>query len=175
MALSYSRLFCRRGLDFHHFRSLYTSSSRGITSSLVKSTAVPVCETHDEKNARLKRPLSPHLTIYKFELPAIFSITHRATGMILSTYGMMLAYGTLFVPGGMNGIVSSIDAMCLPIPVLFLAKYLLALPATYHYFNGMRHLIWDLGQFLTMKGVYKTGYTVLALTIVSALGLAAMF
>lgn len=35
--------------------------------------------------------------------------------------------------------------------------------------------IWDLGMFLTMKHVYMTGYTMLALTVGSAVGLAAFY
>jgi len=41
-------------------------------------------ETHDAKNERLNRPMSPHLTIYKFQLTSILSITHRGTGVALS-------------------------------------------------------------------------------------------
>lgn len=80
--------------SFNYMRiPFHVHSPRGITTSLVKSTAVPVCETHDAKNARLKRPMSPHLTIYKFQLTSMLSITHRASGMILAGYGMTFAYG----------------------------------------------------------------------------------
>jgi len=41
-------------------------------------------ETHDDKNNRLSRPMSPHLTIYKPQLTTILSITHRGTGVALS-------------------------------------------------------------------------------------------
>jgi len=41
-------------------------------------------ETHDDKNARLNRPMSPHLAIYQPQLTTILSITHRATGVALS-------------------------------------------------------------------------------------------
>lgn len=36
------------------------------------------------KNQKLHRPMSPHLTIYRLPLPAILSVTHRATGAALS-------------------------------------------------------------------------------------------
>merc|ERR1719516_453325 len=36
------------------------------------------------KNKALNRPLSPHLTIYKFQLTSMLSITHRATGLAQS-------------------------------------------------------------------------------------------
>lgn len=35
---------------------------------------------HDIRNASFNRPLSPHLTIYEYQLTSMLSITHRATG-----------------------------------------------------------------------------------------------
>lgn len=46
----------------------------------IKKYEPPQIEHHDDKNERLKRPLSPHMTIYKFPMPAILSISHRASG-----------------------------------------------------------------------------------------------
>merc|ERR1739847_217001 len=37
-----------------------------------------------EKNKRLSRPLSPHLTIYKPQMTSMLSITHRGTGVAWS-------------------------------------------------------------------------------------------
>ena len=37
-----------------------------------------------ERNKRLARPTSPHLTIYKMQLTAVLSITHRGTGVLQS-------------------------------------------------------------------------------------------
>ena len=37
-------------------------------------------ENFFDRNKRLARPTSPHLTIYKMQLTAVLSITHRATG-----------------------------------------------------------------------------------------------
>uniref|UniRef100_A0A493TXQ6 Succinate dehydrogenase cytochrome b560 subunit, mitochondrial n=1 Tax=Anas platyrhynchos platyrhynchos TaxID=8840 RepID=A0A493TXQ6_ANAPP len=37
-----------------------------------------------EKNTKSSRPLSPHVTIYKWSLPMAMSITHRGTGVALS-------------------------------------------------------------------------------------------
>ncbi|OXB52049.1 UNVERIFIED_CONTAM: hypothetical protein H355_000125, partial [Colinus virginianus] len=34
-----------------------------------------------EKNASSSRPLSPHVSIYKWSLPMAMSITHRGTGV----------------------------------------------------------------------------------------------
>lgn len=39
-------------------------------------------EGYDERNMRVGRPMSPHLTIYKPQLTSMLSITHRGTGNI---------------------------------------------------------------------------------------------
>ncbi|XP_018301933.1 succinate dehydrogenase cytochrome b560 subunit, mitochondrial [Mycetomoellerius zeteki] len=173
MALVYTRLLCQRNVNFRHFRSIYTCCplSSTVSKPLLSSATY---ESHDEKNMRLKRPLSPHLTIYQVQLTALLSVTHRTTGIMLASYAMFLGLGTLLIPGGIPCFIETVDNLCLPLPVLFAGKTLLALPATYHTFNGIRHLAWDLGMFLTIKEVYSTGYMVSALAIVSALALAAM-
>ncbi|XP_029668126.1 succinate dehydrogenase cytochrome b560 subunit, mitochondrial-like [Formica exsecta] len=174
MALAYTRFLCRRNVDFRHFRSLYTCSPLSVAVPNPSRTTGTACESHDEKNMRLKRPMSPHLTIYELQLTSLLSLTHRTTGIMLASYAMFLGLGTLFIPGGIPCFIETVDNLCLPLPVLFAGKTLLALPATYHTFNGIRHLAWDFGIFLTIKEVYSTGYVVSALTVISALALAAM-
>ena len=39
---------------------------------------------------RNNRPLSPHLSIYKKVLPAVFSIFHRITGIALSVGSILI-------------------------------------------------------------------------------------
>lgn len=125
------------------------------------------------------------MTIYKFELPAFLSIGHRATGMILSGYAATFAAVSLFSSKPMLEIVQSISHCY---PNFFLCfKIGLIFPFTYHFFNGIRHLVscyllvsqlglnfkhqlckftinlqvWDGGKNLSMKGVYISGYTML--------------
>lgn len=57
----------------------------------------------------------------------------------------------------------------LPIAAKFLVKLGLALPVTFHSFNGVRHLIWDLGRQFTNKQVIRTGWTVVGLSVSTAL------
>ncbi|XP_076763591.1 succinate dehydrogenase cytochrome b560 subunit, mitochondrial [Xylocopa sonorina] len=174
MALCYARLFSRRGIDLRTFRNLYTCSSRNVAVSQSMATEGTICESHDEKNLRLKRPMSPHLSIYQVQLTSFLSITHRTTGMILSSYAMLLGLGTLLIPGGIPCLIEMTANLNLSAPVLFMGKTLIALPATYHTFNGFRHLAWDLGMFLTIKEVYSTGYAVSIASMIAALILAAM-
>ncbi|KAI4480412.1 hypothetical protein M0802_014249 [Mischocyttarus mexicanus] len=174
MALCYTRLICRRGIGFQHFRGLFTSNSLATSLSQPVCANSNVCETYDERNMRLKRPMSPHLSIYQVQLTSLLSVSHRTTGIILSTYAMFLGLGTLFVPGGIPCVIEILSELNLPVALLFVGKTLLAFPATFHTFNGFRHLAWDLGMFLTIKQVYSTGYAVTALAAISAIILAAL-
>lgn len=123
---------------------------------------------------RLKRPLSPHLTIYKPQVTSMLSITHRMTGMALTGYAVVLGVGALVLPNDFSHYISLIESLQLSAPTLLLAKFVLAFPATYHTVNGVRHLFWDLGQFLTIKEVYSTGYAMLGVCTVLAGVLAAL-
>jgi succinate dehydrogenase (ubiquinone) cytochrome b560 subunit len=58
-----------------------------------------------------------------------------------------------------------------PIIAKVFVKASLAFPFTYHGLNGLRHLVWDTGASLTNKQVIITGWTVVGLSVVSALGL----
>jgi succinate dehydrogenase (ubiquinone) cytochrome b560 subunit len=60
----------------------------------------------------------------------------------------------------------------LPFAAKFAVKLGVAMPFTYHAFNGVRHLIWDMGKLLTNKKVIRTGWTVVGLSVSSAVALA---
>jgi succinate dehydrogenase (ubiquinone) cytochrome b560 subunit len=62
----------------------------------------------------------------------------------------------------------------LPVVVKVSLKAIMALQFTYHSFNGVRHLIWDLGLGLSNPAAIKSGWTVVGLSMLSALALAFM-
>ena len=112
-----------------------------------------------------KRPLSPHLQIYRPQLTSVLSITHRLTGFALSLvillspailYFLTLSKDshTLVMNVFQNGFVKL---------VLFLAIFGLS----YHLCNGIRHLAWDAGYGLDLDSSYKSGYAV----VVTSLGI----
>jgi hypothetical protein len=45
------------------------------------------CESYSQRQEKQGRPVSPHVTIYKFPVTALTSITNRATGVALSAGG----------------------------------------------------------------------------------------
>lgn len=125
---------------------------RCITIKVVPKPA-DVNESHDSKNLRLNRPQSPHLTIYKPQLTSMLSITHRGTGIALTGYAAIFGVSALICPEGANSVVAAIEGLHLGGFALAALKMTLAFPFAFHTVNGVRHLFWDLGKFLTIKEV----------------------
>ena len=121
---------------------------------------------------KLNRPLSPHLTIYKPQLTSMMSITHRGTGCVQSGILSLAALGVLVMPGNFASVLAELQAMHLGGATIFTLKFLLSLPVTFHFFNGFRHMAWDLGFGFKIAELYKSGWFVCALTVVGAIALA---
>lgn len=91
--------------------------------------------------ATRERPLSPHLSIYRFTLTMTMSIVHRATGIALYVGTALLALWLLGAAtgGGLFDFVNWFFGTWLGQLVLF--GYTWAL--LHHLLGGVRHFIWD--------------------------------
>lgn len=76
---------------------------------------------------------------------------------------MVFGLGALLPNDGLVGLIDFVHDQSF---LLFLVKFGLAFPFAYHFNNGVRHLLWDTGKFLTIKEVYTTGYVMVALSAV---------
>ncbi|NXC00781.1 C560 dehydrogenase, partial [Orthonyx spaldingii] len=94
-----------------------------------------------EKNSHSNRPLSPHITIYKWSLPMAMSIAHRGTGIALSLGISLFSVAALLLPEHFPHYLAQVRALSLGPALLFSAKFLLAFPFSYHTWNGVRHLV----------------------------------
>ncbi len=116
-----------------------------------------------------QRPLSPHLQIYRLPLPALMSITHRMTGIILSSGTVLLAVYLLALAQGPDSFALVSGLISHPLGQLVLFAYSLAL--FYHACNGIRHLFWDAVIGLNIPAIYKSGQLVLVMAVVLTAGL----
>ena len=110
-----------------------------------------------------KRPLSPHLQIYKPQLTSILSITHRFTGVILSMFSILIPFSLLFISFGSDYyrlFLLILDHIFIKI-ILFGTLFSLA----FHLSNGVRHLFWDMGLGLSIKDSYLSGYLVMLVSL----------
>ena len=113
------------------------------------------------------RPLSPHLSIHKKVLTALFSITHRITGIGLSAGSILIFVWFLLICLGPN---YYLYFELISKNILFkLILIIWTLSIFYHLFNGCRKLYWSFGIGMDLKTVYNSGYVVLFLTFISTL------
>ncbi len=112
-----------------------------------------------------ERPLSPHLSVHKKVLTAIFSIFHRITGIGLSLGSIFIVLWILLFALGPKyflffDLISS----------NFIFKIILffwTIGVFYHLFNGIRYLFWSFGIGMELKTVYFSSYVVIVLTALS--------
>jgi succinate dehydrogenase / fumarate reductase, cytochrome b subunit len=107
-----------------------------------------------------KRPLSPHLQIYKPQITSIMSISHRITGVALAVGTLLLTWWVMAAatsPAAFQTVRSVIGS---PIGYLMLFGWSFAL--FYHMANGVRHLVWDAGHGLTIRQAEFSGYVTIA-------------
>ncbi|XP_067620060.1 succinate dehydrogenase cytochrome b560 subunit, mitochondrial [Eurosta solidaginis] len=143
-----------------------TAPARQVTLKVVSATEAVPKETFDEKNIRLGREMSPHLTIYKPQLTSMLSITHRGTGFALTGYAWILGLGALMSSHDISHYCTIIEGLHMGSATLIALKFVLAFPAAFHTCCGVRHLFWDTGRFLKITEVYLTGYVTLAISAV---------
>ncbi len=91
-----------------------------------------------------KRPMSPHLQIYKLPLTALISVLHRGTGAALTIGTLFLVWVLACAATGPDGyeFAYSVVSSWFGYLVLFGFTFSLYL----HLCNGIRHLIWDAGK-----------------------------
>ena len=111
-----------------------------------------------------KRPLSPRIQVYRWQITMVMSILHRATGVALVVGAFGLAWWLLAVAAGGEAYESA--AACLASPLGKLALFGFSLAMVYHLLNGIRHMFWDSGWGFELPEVYRSGYVVLGLTVV---------
>lgn len=110
------------------------------------------------------RPLSPHLQVYRPQLTSVMSISHRISGLLLSLGMVVVATWLVALAAGPGAFATVTGWLASPAGLIGLLLWTVAL--FYHLLNGIRHLFWDAGWLLELKGAYASGWTVLGLTVV---------
>jgi len=112
----------------------------------------------------VRRPLSPHLQVYRLNSGMVMSITHRITGAALTVGTLLLTWWLAAAASGDAAYGAVSGFMRSWFGVLILLGWTAAL--WYHFFAGIRHLIWDTGRALDKPDAYRTGVAVLAGTAI---------
>ncbi len=112
------------------------------------------------------RPISPHLSIYRPQITSILSISHRISGVFQSLGLLIIFLLLLSLFFGETAHRYYMIVLESYLGRIFIFFYLLSL--CYHMFNGVRHILWDLGFCFDIKNVYYSGYTIIFFTVVLA-------
>lgn len=116
----------------------------------------------------VQRPLSPHLQVYRPQLTSTLSILHRITGLLLSLGGVLLVGWVLVLAQGPDhhAHVLQVAGSGFMKWVVCAGFYVFVFSLVYHLLNGIRHLAWDAGWGLDIPMAYRTGWLVVALSVV---------
>jgi succinate dehydrogenase / fumarate reductase cytochrome b subunit len=106
-----------------------------------------------------KRPLSPHLQIYRPQITSVLSISHRFSGVVLAVGLLVLVYWLAALAAGDAAYAAALSVLgAWPVKlVLFLGSFAFF----YHLANGIRHLWWDSGRGFEIAQVYASGWAVI--------------
>lgn len=117
--------------------------------------------------AQVKRPLSPHLGVYRWTVTMAGSILHRATGVALGVGALWLAWWLLAASTGYEAFdcVQAFSTSIVGMILLFGITWALM----FHLCNGIRHLVWDMGHGFEVKTATTSGWIVVILSVVLAI------
>ncbi|NIL93023.1 MAG: succinate dehydrogenase, cytochrome b556 subunit [Woeseiaceae bacterium] len=110
-----------------------------------------------------ERPLSPHLSIYRWPITMTLSILHRATGVAMAVGFLVLAAWLVSAATGPEEYARFGATMSTVIGQLLLVG--LSFAFFYHLMNGIRHLVWDTGRGLEKRQAIASAWFVLVASI----------
>ena len=109
------------------------------------------------------RPLSPHLSIYRFRPTMAMSILHRITGSALYVGTLLFVWWLVAAASGPEAFSYASAFFGSIIGRIILFGYTWAL--LHHMFGGIRHLIWDTGIGLSKETSTKLAQATLVASL----------
>lgn len=127
-----------------------------------------------------KMPTSPHLQIYSWSIGSLTSIMHRLTGILLYVSVIIISWYIVYYTYQIGALESQEHCDCLMTKLMNIlaigASIALTFSLYFHFFNGIRHLFWDIGKGFDKKQAQTNGLLVIAaskiftvLTIISVI------
>ena len=111
-----------------------------------------------------KRPLSPHLQIYRPQWTSVLSILHRIAGIIMAIGGVLVAWWLWAVADGGGHYQFARDFFASLVGQGLLLAW--SICTFYHLCNGIRHLVWDIGVGLSLPAAFRSGVLVVVATAI---------
>ena len=114
-----------------------------------------------------RRPLSPHLQVYRPQLTSVLSILHRITGVIIALGSLLIMWWVWSISGTSEQYQFAFNFFNSLIGQILL--FIWSACSFYHLCNGIRHLLWDVGMGFELKQAYLTGKMVVCAAVILTL------
>ncbi len=124
--------------------------------------ALMVARNTDGKLVR--RPLSPHVQIYRWPVSMALSIAHRISGVGLGVGTLVLTWWLVAAATSDTAFATVQAFLGSALGILLLFGWSAAL--IFHLFSGIRHLVWDAGYGFDAPDYNTTGWAVVIATVV---------
>jgi len=111
------------------------------------------------------RPLSPHLSIYRWPVTMVSSILHRATGIAMAAGFVLFTLWLADTAAGADTYAVFAGIMGSTVGRILLVGWSWAF--FYHLANGVRHLVWDTGRGLGKEQATRSAWWVIAASVAS--------
>jgi len=112
-----------------------------------------------------ERPLSPHLSVYRWPITMTLSILHRATGVAMAVGLVVLAMWLVSAASGAVDYDQFVTLMSTLVGRVLLIGWSFAF--FFHLANGIRHLVWDTGRGFEKRQANASAWFVLVTAIVA--------
>ena len=112
-----------------------------------------------------KKPLSPHLSIYKPQITSVLSIFHRISGVALFFGLIMLLWAAIILLNSdapQQTWIWHFFGTIIGKAILMLLSYAIF----FHACTGVRHLLWDMGIGFSIKAVYMSGWVAVIISLI---------
>jgi succinate dehydrogenase / fumarate reductase cytochrome b subunit len=124
---------------------------------------------HRSDGTTVRRPLSPHLQVYKPQMTSVLSIMNRLSGIATSVGTLLMVWWLVAAAGSAGAYATMQGFVGSPIGFILLFGWTLAL--VYHFVGGLRHLAWDAGYGFDLPQVYASGWAAIIATAVLTVGI----
>jgi succinate dehydrogenase / fumarate reductase cytochrome b subunit len=119
---------------------------------------------HATDGTTVRRPLSPHLQVYRPQITSVLSIMNRLTGVASSVGTLFMVWWIVAAASGPKALNTVDNFLGSWFGMLVLLGWTAAM--AYHFFAGLRHLAWDAGYGWELPKVHASGWATVAATVV---------
>ena len=127
----------------------------------------------DKKPSIRQMPTSPHMQIYRWNIGSLTSIMHRFTGIMLYFSLVAISWYIVYYTYQIDISQNSNNCDCLRTKIInFIicgASIGLIFSLYFHFCNGIRHLLWNIGKGFEKQQAKFNGYLVLGISVVLTL------